>query len=99
MRMAIAPPAASQLTFDNVGMEVRINPATAPTATNAAVQVPCPDTALSPIEKLRMPEPATKIQSEDIRVSTALKKQKKCRLRPYTGKRPPQAILFRSDRT
>lgn len=45
-------------------MEVRRKHATAPTATYAAVQVPCSDTALSPIEKLRMAEPVTKTQSD-----------------------------------
>ena len=87
--MAIAPTAASQLTFDNVGIEVRIKAATAPTATYAAVQVPCSDTALSPIEKLRMAEPVTKTQSEDTIVSTVRKEQRKLRVYPYTGKRPP----------
>jgi hypothetical protein len=67
--MAIAPPAASQLTFDSVGIEVKIKHATAPTATYTAVQVPCSDTAFSPIEKLRMAEPVTKTQSEHISVS------------------------------
>lgn len=89
MRMAIAPPAASQLTFDSVGIEVKIKPATAPTATNAAVQVPCSDTALSPIEKLRMAEPVTKTQSEDIFVSTVQKEHRQLRSYSYTGKRPP----------
>lgn len=89
IRIAIAPHAASQLTFDSVGMEVRRKHATAPTATYAAVQVPCSDTALSPIEKLRMAEPVTKTQSEDMIVSTVRKEQRKLRLYPYTGKRPP----------
>ena len=88
IRMAIAPPAASQLTFDSVGIEVKIKPATAPTATNAAVQVPCSDTALSPIEKLKMAEPVTKTQSEDIIVSTVQNEQRKLRSYPYTGKTP-----------
>ena len=89
MRMEIAPPAASQLTFDSVGIEVKIKPATAPTATYAAVQVPCSDTALSPIEKLRMAEPVTKTQSEDIFVSTIQKEHRQLRSYSYTGKRPP----------
>lgn len=88
IRMAIAPPAASQLTFDSVGIEVKIKPATAPTATNAAVQVPCSDTAFSPIEKLKMAEPVTKTQSEDIIVSTVQNEQRKLRSYPYTGKTP-----------
>ena len=88
MRMAIAPPAASQLTFDSVGIEVKIKPATAPTATNAAVQVPCSDTAFSPIEKLKMAEPVTKTQSEDMIVSTVQNEQRKLRSYPYTGKTP-----------
>ena len=71
--MAMAPPAASQLTFDSVGTEVKIKHATALTATNAAVQVPCSDTALSPIERLRMAEPLTKIQSKHTIVSTVQK--------------------------
>lgn len=88
IRMAIAPPAASQLTFDNVGIEVKMKHATAPTATYAAVQVPCSDTALSPIEKLSMAEPVTKTQSENMIVSTVQKEQRKLRSCPYRGKRP-----------
>lgn len=38
-RIKPAPPAASQLTLDRVGIEVRPNAITAPTATYAAVQV------------------------------------------------------------
>ena len=69
MRIAIAPPAASALTFDSVGIEANIRPAMAVTAMNAAVQVACPETALSPIERLRIAEPETKTQSEDMRIS------------------------------
>lgn len=65
----MAPPAASALTFDSVGIEANIRPATAATAMNIAVQVACPDTTLSPIERLRIAEPETKTQSEDIRIS------------------------------
>ena len=38
-RIKAAPPAASQLTFDRVGIEVRPKAITAPTATYAAMQV------------------------------------------------------------
>ena len=36
----------------------------AATATNTAVQVPCVDRAFRPVEMPRIPEPATKIQSD-----------------------------------
>lgn len=70
IRMVTAPPAASQLTLDRVGIEVRIKVVTAPTATNVAVQVPCSDTAFRPIERLNIAEPETKTQSEDMNIST-----------------------------
>jgi hypothetical protein len=62
--MLTAPAAASQLNFDRVGIEVRIQATTAAATMNTAVQVPCSDTALSPIDTLRIAEPATKIQSD-----------------------------------
>lgn len=40
-----------------------MHPTMAATATKTAVQAPCVETALRPMEMLRMPEPATKIQS------------------------------------
>ena len=70
IRTAIAPAAASPLTFDSVGIEAKIRHATVATAMNIAVQVACLDTALSPIERLRIAEPETKTQSEGMRIST-----------------------------
>lgn len=68
-RMLTAPAAASQLTFDKVGIDVRTQATIAAIATNTAVQVPCSETALSPIDTLKIAEPATKIQSGDWSVS------------------------------
>ena len=70
-RMLMAPAAASQLIFERVGMEDNTNVATAATATNTAVQVAWLETALSPMEMLRMADPETKTQSVDDEVSTA----------------------------
>jgi hypothetical protein len=69
--MLMAPAAASQLIFESVGMEDNTNVATAATATNTAVQVAWLETALSPMETLRMADPETKTQSVDDQVSTA----------------------------
>ena len=98
-RMLTAPAAASQLNFDSVGMEVRIQATTAATATNTAVQVPCSDTALSPIDTLRMAEPATKIQSEVPNISIVQRECEKLWLSTHRGRTPPQALPFRSVQT
>ena len=63
-RILAAPAAASQLSFDKVGIEVKHQATIAATATNTAVHVPWLVIALRPIDTLRMAEPATKIQSE-----------------------------------
>jgi hypothetical protein len=68
--MLMAPAAASQLIFESVGMEDNTKVATAATATNTAVQVACPETALSPMEMLRMADPETNTQSVNAEVST-----------------------------
>lgn len=70
--MLTAPAAASQLIFDNVGIEERIKVVTAATAMKMAVHAPWLDTALSPIEMLKSAEPETNTQSiPTINVSTA----------------------------
>lgn len=63
--MLAAPAAASQLSFDRVGIDVKHQATTAATATNTAVQVPWLEIALRPIDTLKMAEPATNIQSGD----------------------------------
>lgn len=68
--MLAAPAAASQLSFDRVGIEVRHQATIAATATNTAVHVPWLEIALRPIDTLRMAEPATNIQSEKLIIST-----------------------------
>jgi len=69
-KMLMAPAAANQLIFESVGMEDNTKVATAATATNTAVQVTWLETALSPIEMLRMADPETNTQSVDDEVST-----------------------------
>ena len=68
--MLMAPAAASQLIFERVGMEDNTNVATAATATNTAVQVAWLETALSPMEMLRMADPDTNTQSVNTVVNT-----------------------------
>jgi len=68
--MLTAPAAASQLIFESVGIEHRRKVATAATATNTAVQVALLDTALSPMETLKMADPETNTQSLRDEVST-----------------------------
>jgi hypothetical protein len=65
----IAPAAASQLIFASVGIEQRVQVIIAATATYTAVHVAWLETALSPIETLRIAEPETKIQSRDPSIS------------------------------
>lgn len=63
VRIQVRPTQAIQLIRPSVWMLDSMHPTIAATATKTAVQVPCVETALRPMEILRMPEPATKIQS------------------------------------
>lgn len=66
MRIQVKPIQAIQLIFPRVCILESENPTMAATATKMAVQAPCVETALRPMEMLKMPEPATKIQSAGI---------------------------------
>lgn len=68
-RILTAPAAASQLIFESVGIEHSTKVATAATATNTAVQVALLETALSPMEMLKMADPETNTQSVVTQVS------------------------------
>lgn len=69
--MLMAPAAASQLIFESVGMEDNTKVATAATATKTAVHIAWLETALSPMEMLRMADPETNTQSVYTKVSKA----------------------------
>lgn len=59
--MLTPPAAASQLIFDSVRIEARQTAAMAATATKIAVHTAWSETAFSPIDKLKMLDPATKV--------------------------------------
>lgn len=63
IKMQTSPIHANQETFPSVRMLDAPKPAIAATATKTAVQVPCVERELRPIEMPSIPEPATKIQS------------------------------------
>lgn len=62
-RMQNRPSQASQLMRPSVCMLPNMQPTTAATAMKTAVHVPWVETAFRPMERLRIPDPATKIQS------------------------------------
>lgn len=62
-RIPNRPSHASQLSLLRVWMLARLKPAMAATATKTAVQVPCTESELRPMEMPSMPEPATQVQT------------------------------------
>ncbi len=63
IRIQIKPIQARKLSLPRVRMLPKTRPMMAETATKTAVHAPWVDTALSPMDRLSIPEPATKIQS------------------------------------
>jgi hypothetical protein len=62
-RIPKRPSHASQPSLPSVWMLARQKPAMAATATKTAVQVPCTESELSPMEMPSIPEPATQVQT------------------------------------
>lgn len=62
------PTHATQLIFPRVRTLAKVNPITAATATKTAVQAACTETALRPMERPRMPDPAMNIQTAPLLV-------------------------------
>lgn len=58
--MQTRPTQASHVKRPSVRMQEKMNAQQAATATKTAVQVPCEETALNPIDTLRMADPVMK---------------------------------------